>query len=156
MHIWHECLVMTKLLVEILLTVLNLPIGFQIQEQRIILHHRFRILSQAHYKTANEHHVTEKQNGDIQIKMCNNNGYTFITTMHNLFLTPDLYDKLFSIITLINLGHTCLFYKGFCMVQFGQKLKMWLFYHVVHNRNMHFGGKLSKYQNQKNSTQEKS
>ena len=28
MHIWHECLVMTKKLVDILVTVLNRPIGF--------------------------------------------------------------------------------------------------------------------------------
>ena len=34
-------------------------------------------------------------------------------------LAPDLRDRLFSIITLMNAGHTCLFHKGFCTVYFG-------------------------------------
>ena len=51
--------------------------------------------------------------------MCDNNGKTFIATLHNVLLAPDLCDRLFSIITLINAGHTCLFHKGFCTVYFG-------------------------------------
>ena len=35
----------------------------------------------------------------------------------------DLCNKLFSIIMLLNSGHTCLFYKGFCTVYFGAKEK---------------------------------
>ena len=53
--------------------------------------------------------------------MCDNNGITFIATLHNLLLEPDICDMLFFIIKLMNLVHTCLFYKGFCPVQFGDK-----------------------------------
>ena len=55
--------------------------------------------------------------------MCNYNGDTFIATLHNLLLAPDLCGRLFSIIKLMNLGHTCLFYKGFCTVYFAGKGK---------------------------------
>ena len=48
--------------------------------------------------------------------MCNNHGYPFIATLHNVLLAPDLCDRLFSIITLMNLVHTCLFHNGFCTV----------------------------------------
>ena len=44
--------------------------------------------------------------------MCNDHGDPFIETLHNVLLAPDLCGSLFSIITLINLGHTCLFQKG--------------------------------------------
>ena len=53
--------------------------------------------------------------------MCNDNGDTFIATVHNVLLAPDLCDKLFSIIALMNSGHTCLFHKGFCTVCFEAK-----------------------------------
>ena len=69
-----------------------------------------------HIEVAGGHHVTEKQKGQIRIKMCDNNGDSFITTLHNLVLAPDLCDRLFSIIMLMNLGHTCLLRKGFCTV----------------------------------------
>ena len=55
--------------------------------------------------------------------MCNNNRDTFISTLHNVLLAPDLCNRLFSIITLINLEHTCLFHKRFCMVYFGANKK---------------------------------
>ena len=55
--------------------------------------------------------------------MCNDNGDTFIATLHNVLLAPDLCNRLFSIITLINLGHTYLFHKGFCTVYLGAKEK---------------------------------
>ena len=42
------------------------------------------------------------------------NGDPFITTLHNVRLAPDLCDRLFSIITLINQGHTFLLHKGIC------------------------------------------
>ena len=45
------------------------------------------------------------QKGQVQIQMCGNN--------RNVLLAPDLCDRLFSIITLMNTGHTCLFHKGF-------------------------------------------
>ena len=55
--------------------------------------------------------------------MCDNIVDTFIATLHNVLLAPDLCNRLFSIITLINLGHTCLFNKGFCTVYLGAKEK---------------------------------
>ena len=67
-------------------------------------------------EVADGNHVTAKQKGQLRIKMCDNNGDTFIATLHNVLLAPDLCDRLFSIITLMNLGHTCLFHKGFCTV----------------------------------------
>ena len=48
------------------------------------------------------HHVTTKQKGQVRIQMCNNNGKTFIATLYNVILAPDLCDRLFSIITLMN------------------------------------------------------
>ena len=53
--------------------------------------------------------------------MCDDNGDTFIATLHNVLLVPDLCYGLFSIIALINSGHTFLFHKGFCTVYFGAK-----------------------------------
>ena len=48
--------------------------------------------------------------------MCNDNGKPFIATLYNVLFSPDFYDQLFSIITLMNQVHTCFFHKGFCKV----------------------------------------
>ena len=64
-------------------------------------------------KFADGHHVMAKQKVSVQIQMCNDNGKKFIATLYNVLLAPDLCDRLFSIITLMNAGHTCLFTKGF-------------------------------------------
>ena len=72
-------------------------------------------------EVADGHHITAKRKGQVQIKMCDNNRDDFIATLHNVLLAPDLCEKLFSIITLMNSGHTCLLHKGFCMVYFGSK-----------------------------------
>ena len=69
-------------------------------------------------EVADGNYVTEKQRGKVQIKMCDDNGNPFITMLHNILFAPDLCDMLFSIITLMNLGQTCLFHKGFCTVYF--------------------------------------
>ena len=53
--------------------------------------------------------------------MFNDNGKTFVATLYNVLLAPDLCDRLFSMITLINAVHTCLSHKGFCTVYFGAK-----------------------------------
>ena len=53
--------------------------------------------------------------------MCDNNVKTFVVTLYKVLLAPDLCDKFFSIITIMNAGHTCLFNKGFCTVYFGEK-----------------------------------
>ena len=60
-------------------------------------------------EVADVHHVTLQ----IQIKMCNDNGDYFIATLHNVLLAPDLCNRLFSIITLMNSGHSCLFHREF-------------------------------------------
>ena len=72
-------------------------------------------------EVVDRHHVTAKQKGQVQIKMCDDSGDLFIATLHNVFLTPDLCNKLFSIITLMNSGYNCLFQKGFCTVYFKAK-----------------------------------
>ena len=41
------------------------------------------------------HHVTAKQKGQVQIQMCDDNGKSFITRLHNILLAPDLCDRLF-------------------------------------------------------------
>ena len=64
-----------------------------------------------------------KQKGSVRIQMCDDNGKTFIATLYNVLLAPDLCDRLFSFITLINSVHNCLFHKGFCKVYFGAKEK---------------------------------
>ena len=48
------------------------------------------------------HHVTEKQKGQVRIQICEDNGKPFIATLHNVILSPDLYNRLFSINTLMN------------------------------------------------------
>ena len=60
------------------------------------------------------HHVTAKQKGRVQIKMCDNTEDPFVDILPKIILAPDICDRLFSIIMLIDLGHTCLFHKGFC------------------------------------------
>ena len=72
-------------------------------------------------EVANGYYVTENQKVQVQIKICGDNGNPFIAALHNLILAPDLCDGLFLIITLINLGHTCLFHKGFFTVYFVNK-----------------------------------
>ena len=53
--------------------------------------------------------------------MCDDHGDPFIATLHNVLLAPDIRDRLFSRIMLINSGHNCLFHKGFCTVYFREK-----------------------------------
>ena len=72
-------------------------------------------------EVAGGHHVTAKQKGSVRIQVFDDNGKTFVTTLYNVLLAPDLCDRLFSIITLMNAGHTCLFHKWFCTVYFGTK-----------------------------------
>ena len=72
-------------------------------------------------EVADRHHVTAKQKGSVRIQMFDDNGETFIATLYNVLLAPDLCNRLFSIITLMNTGHTCLFHKRFCTIYFGAK-----------------------------------
>ena len=66
-----------------------------------------------HIEFSDGHNVAAEKKGQVQIKMCNHNGDTFIATLHNIILAPDLCNRLFSIITLMNSRHNCLFRKGF-------------------------------------------
>ena len=53
--------------------------------------------------------------------MCDYDVKLFIARLYNTLLAPDLCDQLFSVITLMNSVHTCLFLffsKGFCTVFF--------------------------------------
>ena len=52
-----------------------------------------------HIEVADGHHVTAKQKVQVQIKMCNDKGDTFIATLYNVLLVPDIYDGLFSILS---------------------------------------------------------
>ena len=69
-----------------------------------------------HIEVADRNHVTAKQKVQVRIKMCDNNRDLFIATLHNVLLAPDLCNRLFLIIALINLVDTCLFHKGFSTV----------------------------------------
>ena len=62
-------------------------------------------------EVADGHQVTAKQKGSVHIQMWDDNGKTFVATLYNVLLAPDLCDRLFSIIALMNAGYTCLFYK---------------------------------------------
>ena len=53
-------------------------------------------------EVADGYHVTAKQKGQTQMKICDANGDTFIAKLYSILLAPDLCDKLFSIITLIS------------------------------------------------------
>ena len=106
--------------------------------------------SYKHIEVANGHKVTEKQKGQVRIKMCDDYEDLFIATLHNVLLAPYLCDRLFSIITLMNSRYNCLFHKWFCTVYFGANEKMQLHYHIVHKGNMIFWGKSRKRQRQRN------
>ena len=67
--------------------------------------------------------MSQRKKVQERIKICDDNGDPFIATLHNVLLTPDLCDRLFSIITLMNSGRTFLLHKWFCNVQFGAKDK---------------------------------
>ena len=72
--------------------------------------------------------------------MCDDNGDTCIENFHNILLAPDICGRLFSIIMLINLGHTCLFHKGFYKVHFGDKEKyVFTLPHIAQRENEFWG-----------------
>ena len=92
-----------------------------------------------HIEVAEGRHFTAKK-GQLQITMCDNNGDTFIATLHNVLLAPNLCNRLFSIITFMDLGHTCLFHKGFWTVFFGAKEKNAVILpHSAHRKHAFWG-----------------
>ena len=46
-------------------------------------------------EVADGHHVTEKQKSSVLIQMCDDTGKTFVATLYNVLLSPDLCDRLF-------------------------------------------------------------
>ena len=87
--------------------------------------------------------------------MCNDNGNSFIATLHNILLTTDLRDRFFSIITLTNSGHNCFFHKGFCRVYFGEKEKNEVTLPHSAQRKHAFLGKIMKSQRKTNYQQKR-
>ena len=74
--------------------------------------------------------------------MCDDTGNTFIATLNNILLAPDLCDRLFSIMALMNAGHTRLFQNGFCTVYFGAEKKNEVTLPHIAQRKHHFAGKI--------------
>ena len=76
-----------------------------------------------HTEVVDGHHIMAKKKRQVQIKMWDENRYNFIAKLHNVLLAPDLCDVLFSIIMLVNLGHTFYFKKGLhsVLLQQGEK-----------------------------------
>ena len=64
-------------------------------------------------KVADDNLDIAKQTGQFKIEMCDSNGKPFIAMLYKVLFASELSDQLFSIIALINSGHTCLFNKGF-------------------------------------------
>ena len=69
-------------------------------------------------KVADRHFITAKKTGAVKINMCEDIGKPLISTLYNVLLAPELYDRLFTILMSVNLGYSCLFHKGFCTVFF--------------------------------------
>ena len=67
-------------------------------------------------EVADGYYVTAKQKGQVQIKMCDNNGDHFMAMFHKVLLAPDLCDRLSSNITLIICYILVYSKKGFCTV----------------------------------------
>ena len=106
-------------------------------------------------EVADGHHVTEKQKGQLLIQLCNDNGKSFIATLHNVLLASDLHDRLFSIITVMSLGHTYIFHKGFCTVYFREKENNVVTLPYSSQRKDAFLGKTKDISKKKNYQQER-
>ena len=83
--------------------------------------------------------------------MCDDNGKKLIATLYNVLLAPDLCNRLFPIIMLMNAGHTCLFHKGFCTVYFGAEKYNAVTLPLSSQRKHAFTGKI-KYFSKKNKS----
>ena len=62
--------------------------------------------------------LSQQKNRKSSNKMRDDSGKHFIATLYNLLFASDLCNRLFSIVTIMNLGHTYLFNKGFSKVFF--------------------------------------
>ena len=63
-------------------------------------------------EVSDRHPVTAKQKDSVRIQMYDDNRKTFSATLYNVLLAPDLCDRFFSIMKLVNSGHKCFFIKG--------------------------------------------
>ena len=91
-------------------------------------------------EVADGHHVIAKRKGQVQIQMCDNNGKTFIAKLYNVLLAPDLCNRLFSIIKLMNSGHNYLFHNGFFTVYFGaEKINAVTLPHIAQRKHAFIG-----------------
>ena len=59
-----------------------------------------------YFEVADGYFFTVKQTGEFQINLCDDYGKPFIDTLYNVLFAPDLCNRLFSNIVLINPGHT--------------------------------------------------
>ena len=81
-----------------MVTVPNGPIGFLIQEQCEKVSDFIPGTledTDKYIEVADGHHVMAKQKGQVRIQICDDNGKTFIATLYNVILAPDLCDRLF-------------------------------------------------------------
>ena len=89
-------------------------------------------------EVADGNNFTDKQKGQVQIKMCDNNRDTFIAIFHNILFAPEICNRFFSNIMLMNSRHTGLFQEGSEWCTLAIRRKMMLLYHMVHIENMNF------------------
>ena len=69
-------------------------------------------------EVADGHFITVKQTGEVQLKICDDNGKSLTATIYYVLFAPNLCDRLFFIIMLKNSRYTCLL-KGVlhCLLQ---------------------------------------
>ena len=82
-------------------------------------------------KFSDDYFITLKKNREVQIKIYDNNGKPLISILYNVLFSPDLCDQLNSIITLMNLGYTCLFHKGVCIFLSDNKQNVVILLHIA-------------------------
>ena len=87
--------------------------------------------------------------------MCNDNRNKFIVTLYNVLLAPDLCNRLFSIIALMNAGNTCIFHKGFCTVYLGAEKDYAVTLPHSAQRKHAFTGKIKDMSKKNNSQRER-
>ena len=72
--------------------------------------------------------------------MCDDHGDPFIPRLHNVLLAPELCNRLFSIVTLMNSGHTYLFHKRFCTVYLrGREKNAVMLPHITQRKHAFLG-----------------
>ena len=62
---------------------------------------------------ADGHHITAKQKGSVRIQMCDDNGKKFFSTLYNVLLAPDLWNKVSPLIIPLS-SHIFIRTEPFC------------------------------------------